>query len=390
MKSVVNTKRKILHFCPDDKFIDGAMKIFDFCAPGVNDYIVYNRTDASEVKYIKNIDMITFAPPASSRYREIIHECRKGNYAAVVLHSLPSKPWEIIKAMRNNGSIVTITWGHEIYQLMNQKDLLKLTEKTVNVIDKASISLKIRRKVLSLRLNLSKLTPFVFERNLRALLKTDFISPVIEEDYKLFASSYHKHHLPKILPFSYVLDIESVREINLVGDDILVGNSATPTCNHIDVFDKLLSLGVSNKILTPLNYGSAEYAESVRKTGLKLFGDRFISLDNFLSFNEYLSLLKHCKYVVMGHLRQQALGNILLALSMGAKIFFFKANPVFGFLRAQGFLVFSFEEAKAKDFETELDEVSVERNRNGVENNWGWKTLVQKTKNFISTIHPEY
>src|SRR6185503_12335549 len=65
---------------------------------------------------------------------------------------------------------------------------------------------------------------------------------------------------------------------NMAGPDILVGNSATPENNHLEVIEHLARLGTAGrKVIVPLSYGrgsgSELYAAAVRRAGERLLGD---------------------------------------------------------------------------------------------------------------------
>ncbi len=103
---------------------------------------------------------------------------------------------------------------------------------------------------------------------------------------------------------------------------ILVGNSATDTNNHFDAFSVLERFNESNiEILCPLSYGNDNYRNEVISKGKKIFGDKFIPITEYLSPQDYSSLLSTIDVAVFYHDRQQATGNIEILSYYGAKIF---------------------------------------------------------------------
>ena len=90
------------------------------------------------------------------------------------------------------------------------------------------------------------------------------------------------------------------------------------------------------RIVTPLSYGDAGYAEMVTTRGRALFGDAFVPLRQFLPLDEYQALIADCSTVVMGHRRQQAVGNVAAALWTGAQVVLHDRSPLFTFLRDRG------------------------------------------------------
>ena len=129
------------------------------------------------------------------------------------------------------------------------------------------------------------------------------------------------------------------------GDAILVGNSASMTCNHKETFDLLVKAGFKNrKIIAPLSYGDAVYGEKTAELGKKFFSSDFKPLKDFMPMQDYVATIKKCCYVIMNHRRQQAVGNIVIMLYLGARIFLREENPTFPFLKDLGVEISSVQE----------------------------------------------
>jgi len=123
-----------------------------------------------------------------------------------------------------------------------------------------------------------------------------------------------------------------------IGEHVLVGNSATLPNNHLDVFARLSGLrSDGRKVIVPLSYGEpAAYREAVLAAGARLFGSDFVPVLDHLPLHEYQELVSSCEFVLMGHRRQQGLGNVLTALLGGATVLLDRLNPVFTELSAAG------------------------------------------------------
>jgi len=103
---------------------------------------------------------------------------------------------------------------------------------------------------------------------------------------------------------------------------VLLGNSADPSNNHNEMFEKLLPYKNKNVLIyCPLSYGLDEYAERIAKLGKTLFGDKFIPLLEFIPFEKYLELLGQIDIAVFAHNRQQGMGNTITLLGLGKKVF---------------------------------------------------------------------
>ncbi|KKL00432.1 hypothetical protein EIK76_03370 [Rheinheimera mesophila] len=104
--------------------------------------------------------------------------------------------------------------------------------------------------------------------------------------------------------------------------NIQIGNSADPTNNHIDVFEKLLPFkDDAICIYVPLSYGSKLYAEKVIALGTELFGDKFRPITEIMSFDNYLEFLGSIDIAIFNHKRQQAMGNTITLLGLGKTVY---------------------------------------------------------------------
>ncbi|WP_309499589.1 TDP-N-acetylfucosamine:lipid II N-acetylfucosaminyltransferase [Sulfurovum sp.] len=103
---------------------------------------------------------------------------------------------------------------------------------------------------------------------------------------------------------------------------IQVGNSADPTNNHIEVFNKLEKYKYKDiKIIVPLSYGNQDYAKEVIEQGKKIFGVKLVPLTEFIPFDKYLDILSNIDIAIFNHNRQQAMGNIITLLGLGKKVY---------------------------------------------------------------------
>lgn len=128
---------------------------------------------------------------------------------------------------------------------------------------------------------------------------------------------------------------------------LLVGNSADPTNNHPEIFDKIKGSSQCNNIVRiycPLSYGSREYAKRVVGLGKELFADRFFALTDFIPIGEYKKLLQSIDVAIFAHNRQQAMGNIINLLGMGKKVIMREEVSSWDGLNDLGVEIFPFHE----------------------------------------------
>ena len=102
---------------------------------------------------------------------------------------------------------------------------------------------------------------------------------------------------------------------------------------------------------------------------------------------EYISFLTHCKALVLGCMRQQALGNITLMLSQGSKVFLYKDSVNYKFLHKEGFVVFTIEDDLTNEnINTPLTEQEIATNRSKMDDLFGYENVKMRLAKFLSEM----
>lgn len=123
---------------------------------------------------------------------------------------------------------------------------------------------------------------------------------------------------------------------------IMLGNSTSPNNDHITVLKKLKKFEEKIEyIICPLSYGIyLDYKENVKIEGYKLFGDKFKPVEEFMSMDKYITLLKDIDIVVFNHWRQEAMGVTLTLLSLGKIVYVNPGTTSYRSLVNRGFKIF--------------------------------------------------
>lgn len=125
--------------------------------------------------------------------------------------------------------------------------------------------------------------------------------------------------------------------------NVQVGNSADPSNNHLEVFEKLEQFRDLNiQVYVPLAYGDDAHRKLVLAEGERRFGDRFKPLLNLLSFSEYLDFLAMVDVAIFAHHRQQAFGNKVTLLGLGKKVVFRKESTLWDVFKKRNVIVYDF------------------------------------------------
>lgn len=168
----------------------------------------------------------------------------------------------------------------------------------------------------------------------------------IEGDARLanevFGSNAKFHYSPMYL--SNVVETKKfkVPDAKSFNYTVLFGNSLSKNNNHIAVLKKLKAhdnqLG---KIICPLSYGNdLAYRDEIIDLGVKLFGERFQPLTEFMARTEYENLLETVDIALFDHWRQEAMGVTLSLLSLGKTVYMRSSTESFTSLVNRGFKVF--------------------------------------------------
>ena len=127
--------------------------------------------------------------------------------------------------------------------------------------------------------------------------------------------------------------------------NILVGNSASLSNNHLEVFEQLKRYKNENiKIYSPLSYGKVSQRKMVIERGREIFGEKFVPIVDLMPLDEYLAFLSEIDIAIFNHKRQQAMGNIINLLGLGKKVYMREEVTSFQFLTDLGIKIFTNDE----------------------------------------------
>jgi dTDP-N-acetylfucosamine:lipid II N-acetylfucosaminyltransferase len=371
----------ILHLVTDEKFIDMAYRAFEAAAPRKNRFIIVGNP--IELKHIKKAE-IEFVPRYKIRkFLEVF------DYRAIVLHSLDSGLTHL-SYVPTQKRILWLGWGFDYYsRLLSSAYPDGLLETKTAALDKShqpkrslnpihlmkAISRSIIRNDIRLKRNVSRI---------------DYFSPVLESEYKL-AKDLNPWLKAEYLPWNYgVAEDDFACFVDNTKDKktaILVGNSATAENNHIEVLD-ILSRADNLKnydVIVPLSYGKPWYRDAVINYGHELLGERFKPVTAFMPLDHYVRMVNSCSIVIMNHIRQQAVGNIVISLLAGSTVVLNEKSPVYAWLKEQGANVKRLSSIN-EIFDQELSARDLHINVKIVYDRWGRQVQHAKTLEVVKTL----
>ncbi len=175
--------------------------------------------------------------------------------------------------------------------------------------------------------------------------------------------------------------IISSKHRNETSTNILVGNSATPTNNHIEIFSKLEFFKTHNiNIIIPLSYGDENYKNKIINLSKNIFKDKTTFLTEFLPYTEYLEILKNIDIAIFGHERQQATANIIQLLGFGKKVFLNKKSTLYDYFNKKDFKIFDFQNFNID----KLSDEALFKNQNLAKNIFSSKNLKSVLETYLT------
>jgi dTDP-N-acetylfucosamine:lipid II N-acetylfucosaminyltransferase len=155
--------------------------------------------------------------------------------------------------------------------------------------------------------------------------------------------------------FIYNVGIENLTHSSKKADKtchtIWLGNSDTPTNNHLDAIEALAHFKDEDiEIICPLNYGNQHYGNVIEATGKNVFGEKFIALRDYLDRESYYNLMDRTDVAVMFHNRGQAGGNVIAFLKKGVKVYMKDESTISQFYKEKGVEIHSANQIAKEDF----------------------------------------
>lgn len=369
----------IAHIFPDSPFLAFTADTFESVAPGRNHFLVFamkGELDRHALPPTASAEAIAADETGWKRSVEIAQ-----NSDIVIAHSMNAFSARVLLASPLESLRVWSGWGGDYYgsdhsllsgllgpqTLRYHRSLTSTVGKFVRLRDRRRASGPLHR----------------------AARAADVFSAPIPEDFDVFTSRF-----PEFdgrygqLNYASVEDTFMRGSHEVIGDDVLVGNSATLANNHFETLALLANQDLAGRrVIVPLSYGDDPgYADAVSEAGYELIGSAFVPLRDFMPLDEYQSVIAGCSAVVMGHKRQQGIGNIAAAMWRGARVFLDDRNPTTSFVRTRGGVISTLSELAAQGLPTGRAEGSERAaNRSMLRAFWGRETVLRNIQSLIDS-----
>lgn len=386
---------KILHVVPDDKFIDGAIDTFNQTS-SINTYVsidavesfTYIKSHAAEVQILSKETWLPFI--------------LNGGYHLVAFHTFPRDKYELALQIPKHIKVLWLSWGYDLYSPVEKMpailpiELYKpLTNKLINPREKVSPYKRIKRLIKRVIYYKKYRMAYLEEQRIiqeeirlqKALLgRIDYMSTVLPSEYEMLCQLEGFH--AEYFPFQYAFEDDfSYGDMYDNADKILLGNSATETNNHLDIIALLNQRNIKNECILPCSYGSKDYLQKFKQSLQESCKDLHI-IEDFLQQGEYVALIRSCRIGVFGHLRQQAIGNIIICILQGSKVYLYRDSLAYNYFSKAGYHVYTIEDDLTNDhISLALTEEQQSKNRNLAIEQFTQSRVVNRLEEILVSIN---
>jgi dTDP-N-acetylfucosamine:lipid II N-acetylfucosaminyltransferase len=362
---------KFLHISTDNRFVNSAPTAFEKVAEGQNEYWIIHEGKPA----IARVPITKLIAPCDVSDMNLAKEL--DDYDIVFLHSLIPEFYPLINNANNRVKFVWLGWGFDYYDLLQKKLTLPQTTKLCGG--------QWRYRLRELK---KRFVTKSYKKKTSLFSKIKYFCPVLPQEYEMLKNKCDS--LPDYFEWNYgalnpdLIPVDHM-DARVNGENILVGNSAHPSNNHVELFGLLKNIDTQDRdIIIPLSYGEDDYREKI----LPLINNNMEPITDFIERYSYMDIMQSCSIVLMNHRRQQAFGTIVIMLHMGAKLYLRSENPLYQRLKEWGVTVFAIEDL-ARDqsgFFTPITNKQAKKNRQAVADYYSLDHYCKRTKALIEKV----
>ncbi len=374
-------KIRVLHIAQDDKFFDSVFATWEHNELFLNSAIFVTDKPEYQFQRIKSHDSVELL----WNHKMVKDRLERNDYDIVFFYSMPSSNFSLFKYIPKDKILIWWGWGFDLYdEYPGISPLIKLDLfKPLTDAYKPPTSNNIIHYLSRLRFALKK--PLIERKRSQIISRIDYFQPVVRSEYNLMCKNV-KCFRAKEFYYKLYGCYEYVTQTKLAKGNILLGNSATPTNNHLDVLQYVLKYKhPEQKIIIPLNYGNSDYRDWLKA---RIHDDSIVPIYDFLPKDEYFEIVNSCTYAIFGTIRQQAMGTINQALRRGVKVFLYKDSVAYQNHKELGYAIYAIEDMDSHSLINPLSVKELEQNRIASEKENMRRLAVYESccKDFISKI----
>ncbi len=354
----------ILHLVHDDKVIPRMISLFEQYNPHNNYFVCVSCKNKKSLRFLSdnpNIIMAYSKEETVIDWKTIDKICihyfdlHKAYYLYI---------YNFFRQLKNK-TIIWFMWGGDIYSRLERYGFKILSDNnsflTIN-------TLKAQRSIKDFMVHcfwdvygcvISYVAKYFFQTTVNYVVSS-------ENEYELFKKYYTFKNCIGVLPFTYYSIEDTLGELvdkEVSGNAVIIGHNAGASCNHEYILDFIKDVDFNQRmIILPMNYGiHPSYSKIIECKYNDVFSN-VQYLNNFLPLNEYNSIMLSASTFIYGNFRQEAWGNILVALYLGGKVYLSINSPLRIWCENLGFIFFILEDI-AKTYNISLTDEDKKHNR---------------------------
>ena len=305
-----------LHIAPDNTFTNKFYENLQELGLTDNNRIIIR---SSEKKLKSVTHNLPFAPLYTPQFDALVGNTR--DYKKVFVHYFTPLMYRWV-ARNEFQELNWMVWGGDLYNLPGL-DRLCYEPLTLERYVKRNRSLQSRLYDLKIFVTQSSFSK-------KAYGKVSNILTWMTEEYQFAIKHLPVRALHKFFFYEnqvpyHQLDSVAQSSKNSAQPTFIVGNSGSPTNNHLDAIQFLEDNRVHANLIVPVSYGDSHYISFLKKEIKYSFGEvKF--LERYMPFDEYLRLIASSDGLIMNSLRPQGYGNILMMMYLEKTVYLNSRN----------------------------------------------------------------
>lgn len=359
---------KILHLINDHQVIERTLGVYEVVFPHQNDVLLFNNK--SETKHLRKYASVRVV--TSKNLKTVAKSYDFSGITYVIAHYMTMDKIDFIKYVPKDIHVCWEVYGFDLYNQFLEPNGYQISYTDPRPYLKYSFAIRHFNALFKLGLILKGYKdPFIWQKNRQFRYisnRIDSIQYCCSYDAK-FIEDFSHRTIPSYEVFNYSLS-EVLGDLKdapfTVGKNILIGNSASFSNNHLYVLDFLKKVGLTSetKLVMPLSYGgTTKYADVVEKEFCEAFPHKVKTLRIYMPLHEYNKIFLDINSCIMSAWRQESIGTIIMCLYLGIKVFMSNRSPLYKWLTECGFKMFELESISRESLESPLTDNIRQHNR---------------------------
>ncbi|MBL7856199.1 MAG: TDP-N-acetylfucosamine:lipid II N-acetylfucosaminyltransferase [Cyclobacteriaceae bacterium] len=307
-----------LHVVPDSPFSNKFYSNLVELSLSDNNRVIV-RSNQTNLKYIRQ--NLPIAPLYSSQFSALVGDTRQ--YEKVFIHQLSPLMYRWI-ARHEFRELNWMVWGTDVYNLpdLDYNFYEDITREWVRQ-DFSLETWLFKAKVL--------LTNSYFKNQAYAKIDNALTWMVSEYDFiksniPSFKGAHQFFFYENEVPYNTLDDLIKTGSKRSEIPVYIIGNSGTPTNNHLDAVKVVVESGIKADLVIPVSYGDKKYIQFLKRNLAHYQYGKIEFIDRYMPFEEYLNFLYRVDGLIMNTIRPQGYGNIFIMLYLGKPVFLNKKN----------------------------------------------------------------